>query len=123
MPDQPTMDAFLDAVAATPRPRILNIRDFPQGIPEDAVYIGRGGRYGERWYGPSRWRNEYKIPRDGDRAEVIAKFERGIRWVLEDDPDFLQPLIGKRLVCHCHPAPCHGAVLLQLVKERYGDDA
>lgn len=35
------------------------------GIPEDAVYIGRG----------SKWGNPFVIGRHGTRAEVIAKYE------------------------------------------------
>jgi hypothetical protein len=36
------------------------------GVPADAVYIGRG----------SKWGNPVRIGPDGDRAAVIAKYER-----------------------------------------------
>jgi hypothetical protein len=44
--------------------RVLNKHH--AGIPAGAVYIGRG----------SKWGNPFRIGRDGDRAAVIAKYER-----------------------------------------------
>lgn len=70
------------------------------------VYIGR----------PSKWGNPFKIGHDGTRAEVIAKYEKHIR----ERPDLLKALPelrGKRLGCHCKPMPCHGDVLVRLLKE------
>jgi hypothetical protein len=72
------------------------------------IYIGRAGR-GQA--GP--WGNPFVIGRDGDRATVIAKYER---W-LQTQPQLLArlpELQGKRLGCFCHPAPCHGDVLARL---------
>ena len=73
------------------------------GIPADAVYIGRG----------SKWGNPFKIGQDGDRASVIARHETWLR----DQHDLLRSiseLRGKDLVCFCAPAPCHGDLLLRL---------
>src|SRR5882724_7414423 len=36
------------------------------GVPAGAVYVGRGGK----------WGNPFRTGRDGDRATVIAKYER-----------------------------------------------
>jgi uncharacterized protein DUF4326 len=44
--------------------RVLNKHH--AGVPAGAVYIGRG----------SKWGNPFRIGRDGNRAIVIAKFER-----------------------------------------------
>lgn len=44
--------------------KVLNKR--VNGVPAGAVYIGRG----------SKWGNPFRIGRDGDRAAVIAKYER-----------------------------------------------
>ncbi len=85
-----------------PATRVVNKEDAAYD-----VYIGR----------PSKWRNPYKIGRDGDRAEVIAKFEAYIMG----RPDLLAQLPelrGKRLGCHCAPLPCHGDVLARLAHER-----
>lgn len=69
------------------------------------VYIGRGRG--------SRWGNPFVIGRDGDRAEVIEKYER---WLLTQ-PELLAALPGLRgrtLGCWCAPRPCHGDVLARL---------
>ena len=47
--------------------RVLNKRK--SGIPAGAIYIGRG----------SKWGNPFRIGPDGDRATVIAKYERWLR--------------------------------------------
>ena len=44
--------------------RVLNKHH--AGVPAGAVYIGRG----------SKWDNPFRIGRDGERATVIAKYER-----------------------------------------------
>lgn len=71
------------------------------------VYIGRG----------SKWGNPYRIGIDGDRAEVIRKYEvwiRGQKHLM----DSLHELDGKVLGCFCHPLPCHGHVLIKLRAEQ-----
>lgn len=71
------------------------------------VYIGR----------PSAWGNRFVIGLDGSRAEVIEKYRA---WIASDDRvavalrQNLHRLRGKRLVCWCAPAPCHGDVLAEL---------
>jgi hypothetical protein len=82
--------------------RILNKRRTGT-VPAGAVYIGRGGK----------WGNPFKIGRDGDRATVIAKHEAWLRsqtHLLHA----LDELRGKDLVCFCAPLPCHGDLLLWL---------
>ena len=81
--------------------RVLNKKR--TGIPAGAVYIGRGGK----------WGNPFRIGRDGDRATVIAKHEAWLRsqgHLLRA----LDELRGKDLVCFCAPLPCHGDLLLWL---------
>ena len=71
--------------------------------PAGAVYIGR----------PSKWGNPFVIGRDGNREQVIAKFEK---WIL-GQPQLLAQLHeikGKDLVCFCAPEACHGDVLVRL---------
>jgi len=68
------------------------------------VYIGR----------PSKWGNDFKVGRDGTRAQVIALYER---W-LSEQPELLAALEGKTLGCWCAPKPCHGEVLVRLAAER-----
>jgi hypothetical protein len=73
------------------------------GIPTGAVYIGRG----------SKWGNPFVIGRDGDRAAVIAKYERYLHS-RHDLLRALDKLRGKDLVCFCAPLDCHGDLLLRL---------
>ena len=70
------------------------------------VYIGR----------PSKWGNPYVIGKDGTRAEVIAKYESYIR----NSPELvssLHELKNRVLGCWCDPLPCHGNILIKLLKE------
>ena len=81
--------------------RVLNKRR--SGIPADAIYIGRG----------IKWGNPFRIGPDGDRATVIATYERWLR----DQFDLLRALDelrGHHLVCFCAPLACHGDLLLRL---------
>jgi hypothetical protein len=74
------------------------------------IYIGR----------PSKWGNPFVIGKDGNREEVITKFERYIwRSPLMAD---IRELRDKRLGCFCAPQPCHGDVLAQLADERFSDE-
>lgn len=74
-------------------------------IPPDAVFIGRG----------SKWGNPFKIGIHGDRDEVIDLYEE---WLLNNVEllDQLDELIGKDLWCFCKPKRCHGDVLIKLVR-------
>jgi|ERR1035437_2579858 hypothetical protein len=69
-------------------------------IPKDAVYIGRG----------SKWGNPFVIGKDGTRNEVVEKY---CVWIF-NNPELLNDiheLCGKDLVCFCNPLLCHGHVL------------
>jgi len=71
------------------------------------VYIGR----------PSKWGNPFKIGIDGDRTEVIKKYKD---WVVSQPKlvsDIKRELKGKVLGCFCPPNPCHGDVILEILKE------
>ena len=71
------------------------------------VYIGR----------PSKWGNLFVIGKDGTREEVIKKYEEYVRnnKVLMSS---IQELSGKTLGCWCSPKPCHGDVLIEIIKEK-----
>jgi hypothetical protein len=75
------------------------------------VYIGRANR--RYRLAASKWANPFREGQDGDRGEVIAKYER---W-LKKQPELmaaLPELRGKVLGCWCAPKPCHGDVLVRL---------
>jgi len=84
-------------------------------LPLNCVYIGRGlTRDGYR-LPKSRWANPYSSLRDGTPQAVVAKCRQ---WILAQ-PELLAALPdlgGKHLVCWCAPEPCHGDVLLELLR-------
>uniref|UniRef100_A0A6H2A497 DUF4326 domain-containing protein n=1 Tax=viral metagenome TaxID=1070528 RepID=A0A6H2A497_9ZZZZ len=70
------------------------------------VYIGR----------PSKWGNPFNIGQDGDREEVIRKYEE----YLLNSPNLmaaLPELRDKILGCWCAPKACHGDVLTRLANK------
>lgn len=77
-------------------PRVWNTND--RDCPDDAVGIMRGSPYG----------NPFKIGRDGDRAEVIRRFECETLPTLD-----VSALRGKHLECCCKPLACHGDSILR----------
>ena len=57
------------------------------------------------------WGNPFIIPDDGDRNEVIGKFEK-YYWPHKAKLQADAPgLLGKVLGCWCHPEPCHCHVI------------
>ncbi|MCO6181054.1 DUF4326 domain-containing protein [Ciceribacter sp. RN22] len=59
--------------------------------------------------------------RDGTRAQVIR-----LRYGAPKRPHImaaLLELVGKDLVCGCSPLPCHGDVLLEMVRRYICDKA
>ena len=85
--------------------KVVNIR-----FQDHDIYIGRG----------SKWGNPFKIGKDGNRKEVIDKYEEYIRKRPELLKD-LNELKNKKLGCYCFPLPCHGEVLIKLIEEKEND--
>jgi len=78
----------------------------------------RTAKVGEGFYvgRPTKWGNRFVIGRDGDRATVIAKYERWLRaqpQLMAELPE----LKGRKLLCWCAPAACHADVLARLAEE------
>lgn len=71
------------------------------------VYIGR----------PSKWGNPFVIGRDGNRTEVIDKYQE---WLLSQ-PELVEEaraeLPDMVLGCYCKPEACHGDILAWVVDE------
>ena len=90
-------------------PKVYNL--YRHDAPALAVYCGRGRG--------SNWGNPYVIGKDGDRDAVCDKFEAYAAERLSQQPNWLEPLLGKDLVCFCAPARCHCDTLLKMAnKER-----
>jgi uncharacterized protein DUF4326 len=76
--------------------------------PKDAVYIGRG----------SKWGNPFPIQYKGrTRKESISLFRKKV----DDDEEFRkqikEELRGKDMVCFCSPKECHGDYLMYIANE------
>lgn len=76
----------------------------PNEIPKGAVYIGRPTQYG----------NPFS---KGSKAQNIADFEVYAKKRLQREPNWLNALRGKHLVCWCAPAGCHGDILIEMANE------
>lgn len=75
-------------------------------IPADAIYIGRG----------SKWGNPYPIDATNSRDSVIELYECWLDQQIKIGKitvNDLANLHGKDLVCYCVPARCHGHILEQ----------
>ena len=84
------------------------------------IFIGRPGRFG----------NPFVLGKDGDRAQVITKFEAWLAQrpgILADlralvmDMSYRESGVSAspvRLVCYCAPLACHGDIYIrELLKE------
>lgn len=90
--------------------RIQRKRTTGWRMPEGAVYVGRG----------SKWGNDYKIGVDvKDAAQAVEYFETGLGYAPQEYRDeLLAPLRGKDLACWCRlDQPCHADVLLKLANK------
>ena len=84
-------------------PKIVNLRHEAYDI-----YIGRG----------TKWGNPFIINKDGNREEVIQKYEDYFcknKYLLYA----LQELEDKILGCHCKPLACHGDILIKHYRRLY----
>ena len=104
------------------RPKYHNLREWIED--ENNIYIGRSGivfinkeRYPKK---SSPFCNIFKIGKDGSRKEVISKYKNYILNKLENNQKLKEELFlmkNKNLGCWCHPEPCHGDVLLEIINE------
>ena len=93
---------------------VVNIRS---GAKYD-VYIGRQRRGSKDF----DWGNPFKIGRDGNRQQVLAKYRTWLRnQVLTGKVtvEQLAGLYGKVLGCWCKPEPCHGDILAEAAQAAF----
>lgn len=79
-------------------------------IPTDAIYIGRG----------SKWGNPFVIDAQNSREVVCEKYREYLQAQITKGvftPYDLAQLYGKDLVCFCAPKQCHGDILEEVAKE------
>jgi Domain of unknown function (DUF4326) len=74
--------------------------------PPSAVLVDRSTVFG----------NPFKIGRDGNRQDVIDKYERWI-WMPQRvrlRQRMMRELRGKDLLCWCAPEECHADIILKI---------
>lgn len=79
------------------------------------IYIGRGSIWGNPFTHLPLHETKAEV-QVGSRMESIQRYEEWVRA----QPHLLariSELDGKRLGCYCAPLPCHGEVLVKLVRE------
>ena len=62
----------------------------------------------------TKWGNPFRIGVDGDRKEVLEKYENYLR----NNPQLLKDIMeldGKVLGCWCYPEPCHGDIIQKFI--------
>lgn len=93
-------------------PRVFNKhRDV---VPNSAIYIGRGSKWGNQWSHQEGTTAEYKV---NFRSEAIQKHKEYVLKMFDNSSLFrahLEELRGKDLLCFCSPLACHGDILLEL---------
>jgi hypothetical protein len=110
------------------RPEYDNLKQWMDD--NDNVYIGRAGIvfiYNDKTKSKERYpkkssifANPYKLKKYGKREDVIEKYREYIIEKLKEDKKLKRKLLklkGKNLGCWCHPEPCHGDVLLELIEK------
>ena len=92
---------------------VVNMRDRPdllRRLERDGEHAGVV-RIDRR----TRWGNPFRIPQDGSRAEVIARYRADLWRRIRSGEIALEDLADLNaatcLLCHCRPLPCHGDVL------------
>jgi hypothetical protein len=90
------------------------------------VYIGRAGKGNDGYFG-----NPYVVGKTCqdcgnlhiDGEATLPCYEIYLRKRIKE-PEFLQKFLllkGKTLGCFCKPKPCHGDIMIKLLKELGGE--
>jgi hypothetical protein len=109
---------ILDTAEVKPH-RVQRKRTRGWKMPENTVYVGR----------PSVWANPFLADRTRIHSPKVLQgvmdvYRLHIEHLIEQDPDFLEPLRGKNLACWCPLSNpkwdrvyCHADVLLEMANK------
>jgi len=97
---------------------VVNVREYAawDEREDDYVYIGRPSKWGNPFTHRGDHRSLYATTVVATREEAVAKYEEHVRsssFLMAS----LDELRGKILGCYCAPLPCHGDVLVKLLRE------
>ncbi len=96
--------------------KVVNIKMVNRKRPYYDIYIGRESYYPNARFSQSKWHNPFRV-KTFDIKKCLELYEKHIRNTPELW-DALHELEGKVLACWCKPNPCHGDILLKLLKEK-----
>ncbi|MDH3681449.1 MAG: DUF4326 domain-containing protein [Acidimicrobiia bacterium] len=67
---------------------------------------------------PSRWGNPYRLEREADRPDVMARYRRWLAQRLDEDPHFLDPLrAASGVACYCQlDVACHADIIIEAMQ-------
>ena len=85
------------------------------------VYIGRRASMGGWRLPASVWANPFTAKACGSAEEACRRYEAYLRARRPDLMARLPELRGKRLGCWCAPGPCHGDVLVRLLRAQLAE--
>lgn len=68
----------------------------------------------------TKFGNPYKMEKSTpeERDRVIGLFREYANKKVQDQPGFFNELKGYDLACWCAPRPCHGDVIIEILKEQ-----
>mmetsp|Transcript_109741 Transcript_109741/g.194005 ORF Transcript_109741/g.194005 Transcript_109741/m.194005 type:complete len:167 (-) Transcript_109741:59-559(-) len=97
-------------------------RDLEHWVSDPShIYIGRNMTFYVKGAVKSKWHNPYSVKKYGSKGAIEMYRQRLLTGVDEKGRkntllSELGELAGKELGCWCHPEPCHGDVLADLLK-------
>lgn len=95
--------------------RVVKIQRKDGRVIQDCdLYIGRAWKRGGWDLTQSKWASPFTVKQHG---RILGLYEEHVR----NRPDLMNSLYeldGKILGCWCKPKPCHGDVLVKLLKEK-----
>lgn len=102
------------------KPKVVNISKLRKNwiFDSDYVYIGRAGKGL-----PGTFGNPFPLKSEKDRAIMLEQYREYLESRIETDRFFREAVVAlkdKILVCFCHPKPCHGDVLAEVVERLNG---
>lgn len=89
--------------------RLIYNKNIDANIPKDAIYVGRG----------SKWGNPFKAIECGSVDIAIDLYEEWLYNKLKVGEITLREIsdiYNKPLICYCYPNRCHSEVLLKVAK-------
>jgi len=100
--------------------KVVNLHVVNGIRPYYDIYIGRELYYPNARFSLSKWHNPFPVKEFGTKKS-LELYEKHIR----ETPELwnaLHELEGKILGCWCVPHPCHGNILIKLLKEKRAED-